>query len=295
MKYLVFLLIAALFASSAAVAADPVRVLYLTKSSGFEHSVIKLQDNDTSHSGRVLKKLAEENNFELTCSKDASLINEKDLEKFDVVIFYTSGDLTQTGTDKFPPMGKNGVRELLDWIEAGNGFVALHAGNDTFRGGDKGPTPFSEMVCGEFAGHGKQFKGHLQITDPDHPAMEGVPMDYAPIEEWYTFCNLNKEKMRVLALLNPGRERKRQKMYNIPSYPMIWCRALGEGRVYYNGLGHREDVWLNPAYQKMLINAIAWASGEGPANAEPNYSEAVPETIEASEKSWEQYEKKLTK
>ena len=93
---------------------------------------------------------------------------------------------------------------------------------------------------------------------------------------------LNKEKMHVLALLDPGRERKRQDPYNIPSYPMIWCRSLGEGRVYYNGIGHREDVWMDSTFQKSIVDALRWAAGEGDTMAEPNYDAVVPKTIEES-------------
>jgi len=33
----------------------------------------------------------------------------------------------------------------------------------------------------------------------------------------------------------------------------------GEGRVFYTALGHREEVWSAPRFEKHLVNVIRWA------------------------------------
>ena len=263
-------------------AAEPVRVLYLTKSSGFEQSAIKREGDQLSHSERVITQLVEEMGGTILCTKDASLINADVLKNYDVVIFYTSGNLNEDGTDKMPPLGENGLNDLLEWIRNGGGFLGYHAATDTFQSPEGGPiNPYTEMIGGQFKGHGAQFKGTVRVVSPEHPTMANQENPWDVREEWYYFTNLNKEKMHVLAVLDAGRERSRQPAYNTPNYPIIWCRAYGDGRVYNNGLGHREDtVWDNAMFQKTIVDAINWARGEGPLMAEPNYDKVVPDTIE---------------
>lgn len=261
------------FVMATAVAEDApaVRILLLTKSSGFEHSVIKRDDSGTSHVERIMNPLIEEMGGTIVCTKDASLVNAATLQDFDVVIFYTSGVLTDEGEDGNPAMTEEGLEALFDWIRNGGGFIGFHSATDSFRGDGKTPTPYIEMIGGEFVSHGRQFRGTIKKVSKDHPAVTSLPESWKLADEWYLFRHLNTEKMHVIALLEIGRERKRQRMYDIPDYPMIWCSAFGDGRVLYNGMGHREDVWEHPTFKAIVKEHILWAKGEGALNAEPNY------------------------
>ena len=51
-------------------------------------------------------------------------------------------------------------------------------------------------------------------------------------------------------------------------YPVAWCHYYGDGRCFYTSLGHREDVWANPVFQKHLLGGIKWALGL--ADGEPH-------------------------
>ena len=281
-KLLLLTTVVALISGGWASAAEPLRVLYLTKSAGFPHSVVNREGDAPAYSEKALMEIAKKQGWDLVCSKDASLINAENLKNYDVVVFYTTGDLTTPGTDGTTPMGPNGCAELLDWLKAGGGFVGFHSANDSFHSTGDTVSPYVEMIGGEFETHGNQFKGTLKVVSPGHPAIAHVPDGWSLQEEWYISKNLNKDKMHVLALLDPGKERQRQEKYNQPSYPIIWCRAYGEGRVLYNALGHREDVWDNEIFQQTVVDNITWANGKGALDADPNYSQVVPTTIEES-------------
>lgn len=261
-----------------AYAEEGLRILYLSKSSGFIHSVVNPDDSGTSLTDRVLTELAESMGAHINTTKDASLINAENLENYDVVIFYTSGNLTEEGNDGYPAMSETGVDELLAWIDNGGGFIGFHSATDTFRVGAEGePNDFIRMIGGEFLTHGAQFEGILQVTSPEHPTMANFQDNWAIWDEWYLYTHLNEDDMHVLVLLEPGEEREKQEMYDIPAYPIIWCSAMGEGRILHNGMGHREDVWENPDFQQTVVDAINWAAGEGPTHAAPNYHDVVPE------------------
>jgi type 1 glutamine amidotransferase len=255
------------------------RILYLSKSAGFEHDVIKTKKGAPSVVDKVLTALVAKMGGEITCTKDASLINAENLKNYDVVIFYTTGVLTEVGTDKNPPMGPDGQQALLDWIKTGKGFLGFHAANDTFHSDGTKLTPFVEMIGGEFDTHGGQFKGTVKPVSPGHPAIADIPANWNFADEWYISKNLNTAKMHVLALLEIGAERAKQEKYNMPDYPIIWCRAYGDGRVLYNALGHRDDVWNAETFQKVIVDNIKWVRGDGPLMADPNYDAVVPKTV----------------
>ena len=270
-------------AAPSALAESPLsgaRILFLSKSEAFEHSVIAQKDGNPSHCDTVMKPLLEEKGATYTSTKDASLINADNLGNYDIVIFYTQGDISKPGKDGAPGIGPNGETELLAWIEKGGLFMGYHAASDTFHTPKDGDvSPFLKMAGGEFAGHGAQFRGTVKVVDPSHPAMASIPEEWTIREEWYKFRNLNEKTMRVLALLDPGKEREKQKMYNVPSYPMIWCSAYGDGRVYFNGIGHREDVWTSDVFKASIIDAAEWLLDKDnakPKQTKPNYSNVVP-------------------
>lgn len=263
---------------------DPIRVLFVSKSSGFEHSAIRRSDGHPSHVDVVLAELAAARGFDVTSTKDAGLINTNQLANFDVVIFYTTGDLTQRGGvgegifrgDGNPPMSADGVSDLIQWIEAGGGFVGFHPATDTFHGENDDVTPYIGMIGGEFTHHGAQFPGIVRVADASHPTMKAVEDGWKIMDEWYLFKNLAQDKLHVLALMDPGEERARQEVYDIAPYPIAWCRELGAGRVLYNAMGHREDVWDHAMFQAWVADTIEWAAGRGEAAAAPNWDEAVP-------------------
>ena len=263
---------------------DSIRVLFLSKSSGFQHSAIKRADGHPSHVDTVLTEVAADRGFEITSTKDAGLINAAQLANFDVVVFYTTGDLTQRGGagegifrgDGNPPMSADGVSDLIAWIEAGGGFVGFHPATDTFHGEGDEVTPYIGLIGGEFTHHGRQFPGIVRVADAGHPTMKSVEDSWKIMDEWYLFKNLAQDKLHVLALMDPGEERAKQEVYDIAPYPIAWCRELGAGRVLYNAMGHREDVWDHEMFQAWVGDTIEWAAGRGDAAAAPNWTDVVP-------------------
>ena len=134
--------------SSTATAKDPPRVLFLSKSSGFEHPSIARTNGRASHVDTVLEKIAAANNFGLVSTKDASLITAAELANLEAVVLYTTGDLTQAGTKKGlfggdgeTPMRADGVADLIGWVENGGALLGFHSAADTFHDPSGAPSP----------------------------------------------------------------------------------------------------------------------------------------------------------
>jgi len=43
-------------------------------------------------------------------------------------------------------------------------------------------------------------------------------------------------------------------------FPLAWVQSYGEGRVYYNALGHFAETWSDPRFQQQLAAAIRWVA-----------------------------------
>lgn len=261
----------------AASAANAQSILFLNKSAGFEHSPVKLKDGKT-YAGKVIQQLCDNYGVSYTETKNGSDINAENLKNYDLVMMYTSGDLTEKSKDGGDAMGPNGQAELVEWVKNGGALMAFHSTTDTFHtppGGEV--TPFLKMLGAEFVHHGKQFVGTVKLVDAAHPAVASIPDGWKTNEEWYLFKNFNKDKIRVLALLDPGEERAKQDIYNIPSYPVIWVSQCGEGKVYFTALGHGEEMWDKDVFQQSIVDAATWLldDASSPMDVEPNYDKAV--------------------
>ena len=137
-------------------------------------------------------------------------------------------------------------------------------------------SPYIELLGAEFLSHGRQFEGRVKVVDGGHPTMRSMPAEIVLMDEWYVFRNVDVEGLHVLAVLETASEPLGQALYDRPAYPVIWCKAVGSGRVFYNAMGHREDVWDNPIFQEAFLDALDWSLGNSAALAAPNFADVVP-------------------
>ena len=254
------------------------KVLFFTKSSGYQHGVVRRKGEQPAFAERVLTGYGKSYGFDVHATKDGRIF-DKDLDVYDAVVFYTTGDLTRVGGDKAPAMSKKGKQALLEWIEAGNGFVGSHCASDTFH--TKGPSrknqkkkdPYIAMIGGEFITHGRQQRTTMRVVDKKFPGMKVAGSKYEMHEEWYCLKNLATD-MHVLLVTETKGMKGRD--YKRPPYPGTWARAHKKGRVFYTSMGHRNDVWTNPIFKSIFVGGIQWAMGELKADVTPNIAKVTP-------------------
>jgi type 1 glutamine amidotransferase len=272
------------------------RVLFFTKSSGFEHSVIRDPSKPFTPSPgstvpglafQVLNALGARDSIEFVFSKDGSLFKPAYLAQFDAFFFYTTGDLTEVGTDGNPAMTAEGKAAFLQAIFEGKGFVGTHSATDTFHSpggkdmkGDRfkndgdNADPYIKMIGGEFIRHGQQQGSRLIVVDPKFPGIIAVPVDNRLTEEWYTMKDFASNLHVLLVQDTSGMSGVD---YARPNYPSTWARMYGQGRVFYTNLGHRDDVWTNPMFQAIVMGGIDWAVGRINSDVTPNIEQAAPQ------------------
>lgn len=263
MRTLVCLLVALglLFGRRDLVADDHVpHILFLTQSKGFEHSVVKREEGTRSPAELAMMQLAKDSGeftVESTQSAEADFTKEN-LEKFDIVTFYTTGDL---------PI-EEGVFEYFanEWLpQSGRGFIGFHSASDTFHNFE----PYWDLVGGTFAGHpwGANSTVTMQVHDPDHPAMK--PFGSSQFEfqdEIYQYRNWQPEKVHLLMSLDM-QHTELKRPYHVP---VAWCKQVGEGRLFYNNMGHRESTWKDERFLRSIVGAVRWIAGKEAGDATPN-------------------------
>ena len=264
-------------------------VLVFTKSSGWEHDVVKRVDGKASIVDQTITSLGGKHGFDVTATKDGRVFDSKDLHSYAAVFFFTTGDLTTAGTDRNSPMSPQGKQSLLDAIRDGLGFVGVHAATDTFHTqpdpengsnryvahGDKSD-PYLRMLGGEFITHGSTPRlqtTYLLISDPKFPGLEGVSSPVSLNDEWYSLKDFRTDMHVILTLDTEGMSGK---PYQRPPYPITWARMEGKGRVFYTAIGDRPENWSNAFFLNLLGGGIRWSIGDVNASLEHNLSQAAP-------------------
>src|SRR5271168_1704163 len=280
---------AGLLLSHPASAAKNKSVLLFTKSSGFEHAAIKVVDGKPSIAETAIRSFAAQNHFDLTASKDGRIFDSKEFHEYAAVVFFTTGDLTQEGTDKNPPMSPQGKQAFLDAVHNGLGFVGIHAATDTFHTSPDTPDlanryiahgeqsdPYIRMIGGEFIIHGRDPRlqtTNVIVNDPKFPGLEGVTSPVSFTDEWYSLKDFTPDMHVILTLDTNG---MKGECYQRPPYPMTWARMQGKGRVFFTAIGDRPENWEIPFFVNVVGGGIRWAISDVNAKIDSNITQAAP-------------------
>ena len=257
-KHLPFVL--TLLLSVAVHAADePSRVLMITQSAGYKHGSVNRKEAKLAPAEIAMKDLGQSTGlFKVDCSQNAAEAFTKDnLARYDIVMFYTSGDLpiAEADLDYF----------FNDWLkQKGHGFLGFHSALDTYKKYE----PYWDLVGGCFNGHpwGSGTTVTISVHEPDHPTMQPFGAEFQIRDEIYQYSNWQPEKVRVLMSLDMAKCQP-SKPYHVP---VAWVKTYGEGRVYVNNLGHNESTWVDERFLKSVTAAVKWVRGDIEANSEPN-------------------------
>jgi type 1 glutamine amidotransferase len=280
---------AGLALSSPLLGASNKSVLVFTKSSGFEHAVVKRVDGKPSLVDDTINELGNKHGFSAVVTKDGRIFDSKEFHSYAAVVFFTTGDLTIMGTDGKPPMSPKGKQTLLDAVRDGMGFVGVHAASDTFHTlpdsedrsnryiahGDQ-EDPYLRMLGAEFITHGREPRlqdANLIVNDPKFPGLEGVTSPVSFNEEWYSMKDFMPDLHVILALDTHG---MKGECYQRAPYPVTWARQHGKGRVFYTAIGDRPENWKNEFFLNLLAGGIRWSIADASAQLDANLKQAAP-------------------
>ena len=108
------------------------KIRFFTKSQRSEHSVIKREGDKPSFAEKILAGLAKTNHWEIETSKDGRIFTAEKLAKYDALLFYSNGTMTDPGLDGSPVMTEQGKATLIDVVRKGKPFIAADSGELRF-------------------------------------------------------------------------------------------------------------------------------------------------------------------
>lgn len=230
-------------APAIALKADKPALLVFSKTNGFRHK------DGIAAAQVTLRDMAKRNDWQVFVTENGAVHNRQDLARFRVVIWANASG----------PLLLPEQREALrDYIEAGGGFIGIHAAGD---GSHADWSWYQDNILGTaFTGH--TLIPHKQeatiALQVDHPVISGLPPRWQHYDEWYAFDRTPAASgATVLATVDESTY-KPGKFSMTPDHPIIWAKDLGKGRALYSALGHSARSFETPEYRQLLTQAIRW-------------------------------------
>jgi type 1 glutamine amidotransferase len=225
-----------------AASAAPKRVLYMTTSAGYRHDSL-------GTSCDVMQAVAARSEaLEVVCSEDLSLITADTLRDFDVLYFFTSGELELNESQK---------TDLLAFVRDGKGFGGAHSATDTLYSWPQ----YGELIGAYFNGHPWAQEVSINIEDQDDPIVHALAPSFRIVDEIYQFRDFSRDQSHVLMSLDASSVDMTAPEVMADDFPLAWRRNYGQGRVFYTALGHFSETWLDERFQSILLNALMWLAG----------------------------------
>jgi putative membrane-bound dehydrogenase-like protein len=148
-------------------------------------------------------------------------------------------------------------RALMAFAAAGKGIILHHPG--TWYAYPEWPEFNAQLVGGGSRGHDRIGTYTVNLLQPGHPILQGVPASF-PVEDELYYINAEPRDtppgtaaITVLAETSPSLK------YQVP-HPVVWITAHPTARVVGLTIGHDQRVHDLEAFQRLLINAVTWAS-----------------------------------
>ena len=180
----------------------------------------------------------------LDCLKDADTLMKLDL----LVPCWTMGGIDHEYT-----------KNVAQAVGAGVGLAGCHGGMcDSFRN----DTMWQFITGGQWVSHpgGDGIDYTVNITAKSNSIVEGLDDFHVCSEHYYLHVD---PAIEVLATTRfPAPTVPYFHIANKPiDMPVIWTKMWGLGRVFYNSLGHHDDVFDNsPNAQEIMRRGMLWAA-----------------------------------
>ncbi|MFJ7200435.1 MULTISPECIES: ThuA domain-containing protein [unclassified Streptomyces] len=224
--------------------AAPFRVLVYSEVTNFRHDSIPAGID-------AIKKLGEENGFEVEATDDSAVFNDTDLARFQAVVFNNTNSTPESG-DLLNPAERAALQK---YIRAGGGWVGLHAASASERDWDW----YEGLVGAIFDQHPAVQTGRVKVLDRVHPSTKGLPDLWERTEEWYNWRTNPTSKVHTLAQI-----KVRDGITGLDEgvdHPWSWCQNYDGGRSWFTAGGHASSAFQEEGFVQHLLGGIEWAAG----------------------------------
>ena len=151
-------------------------------------------------------------------------------------------------------------QNVSEAVARGVGLAGCHGGMcDAFRN----DTNWQFMTGGQWVSHpgGDGVEYTVNIRRGTSPLVEGLEDFTVTSEQYYLHVDPAIEVLATTRFPNAGVNYYHSANKPI-DMPVIWTKYWGLGRVFYNSLGHHDDVFVNsPNAEILMERGMVWASG----------------------------------
>ena len=211
----------------------------------------------------MLNELGAANGFTVTATEDPTQFTDANLAQYDVVVFLSTtsdvlNDAQQTAFEHY--------------IEAGGGYVGIHAATDT----EYGWAWYGQMLGGYFRNHPAgtptatgQHRGHQRALHerrsrprgpaltsgttsrpPTNPVVNGGGNDYSPRDSG----------VKVLMTVDESTYVEDDGNTTDDDHPVTWCTDFDGGRAWYTALGHTQASYSEAPFRQMVLGGLKTAA-----------------------------------
>jgi type 1 glutamine amidotransferase len=232
-----------------------VKVLVYTKNGkGYVHDNIP-------DAVKCIQKLGQESGFKVDVSDNPAVFTQDNLKQYTMLIFpSTNNDVFDTDLQRLA---------FRRYIEAGGGFVGIHS----VTGTERNWAWFKQMLGGTFAWHAKNQKFKVQVIDPTHPTVQGMPKVWE--RSLGDECYFTKElypgikvtmahDLTSLHALDTAGADKVEK-FSAPFkdlFPAVWYQNYDGGNIWVTTLGHNKEYYQEPTFIKHILQGIKFIAGQ---------------------------------
>ena len=240
-QWIIFVTILAAVPASLCAGADPLRLLILTGR----------HNHDWQATTPVLERMYEESGlFTVDVTEDPAGCDGATLAKYDVIVDNWAAYPDMTGRQWGPTMES----ALLDFVRNGKGFVLLHAATACFADWPEFDT-LAGCAWRDTAGHSAIHRFKVTIEDTEHPVTKGMTDFITGPDELYHRLT-PQPTMHVLCTAFSAKEKRGTGEFE----PAAVCTEYGQGRCFYNVLGHDVRAMQGAGFRALMLRGTEWAA-----------------------------------
>lgn len=178
------------------------------------------------------------------------------LQNYDVIL--SNWNSWGGGSKEVEAEWTDAAREAyLDFVRAGKGHVAVHAGGSSFYG----DWPEYRKVSLVFwnlgtTGHGRQHEFKVRIDQPNHAMMTSLREFTIRDELW----NRPGVVEGATVLVSAHSDKQKEPQGTDQWEPSAVIANYGQGRCFATLLGHDAKIMENEGFQQLLIRGVEWAA-----------------------------------
>ena len=195
------------------------------------------------------KKFLESGDFEVTIEENVQVIKDLELlQTLDLFIPIITCCNENLGYGFFEP--------LLEAVGGGMGIAGCHGGMcDAFRSS----VEYQFLTGANWVAHpgGDGVPHRINIISKSSPITEGINSFDVSSEQYYLHVDPANE---VLATTRFPTVKWYHSVNGEVDVPQIWTRKWGHGRVFYNALGHQNNIFDIPEAWEIMKRGMLWAA-----------------------------------